>query len=116
MILPPPAACLRWLMKCLQQITGRWSSGKDKLVLDIRRPLRRAVIRVQPLPTRRLLRWPGRNDRTGRVPPAEQRERGRTSTHAEVPTETLAGMIYAHPTFHRAIEGALRDLHQQAYQ
>ncbi len=35
--------------------------------------------------------------------------------HAEVPTETLAGMIYAYPTFHRA-EDALRDLHQQASQ
>ncbi len=36
--------------------------------------------------------------------------------HAEVPTETLAGMIYAYPAFHRVIEDALRDLHQRASQ
>lgn len=31
--------------------------------------------------------------------------------HAEVPTARLKSMIYAYPTFHRAIESALRDLH-----
>jgi hypothetical protein len=30
--------------------------------------------------------------------------------HAEVPVETLRTMIYAYPTFHRAIESALADL------
>ena len=29
---------------------------------------------------------------------------------AEVPVETLRHMIYAYPTFHRAIEDSLRDL------
>lgn len=29
---------------------------------------------------------------------------------AEIPVETLRHMIYAYPTFHRAVEGALRDL------
>ncbi len=33
-----------------------------------------------------------------------------TAVHAEVPTETLRSMIYAYPTFHRAIEDALRSL------
>ena len=32
------------------------------------------------------------------------------AVHAEVPTETLRRMIYAYPTFHRAVEDALRDL------
>jgi pyruvate/2-oxoglutarate dehydrogenase complex dihydrolipoamide dehydrogenase (E3) component len=32
------------------------------------------------------------------------------AVHAEVPTERLRHMIYAYPTFHRAIEAALRDL------
>jgi pyruvate/2-oxoglutarate dehydrogenase complex dihydrolipoamide dehydrogenase (E3) component len=32
------------------------------------------------------------------------------AVHAEVPTETLRHMIYAYPTFHRAIEPALQDL------
>ena len=32
------------------------------------------------------------------------------AVHAEVPTETLRSMIYAYPTFHRAIETALADL------
>ncbi|WP_422772683.1 dihydrolipoyl dehydrogenase family protein [Plantactinospora sp. WMMC1484] len=32
------------------------------------------------------------------------------AVHAEVPVTTLAGMIYAYPTFHRAIETAVRDL------
>ena len=32
------------------------------------------------------------------------------AVHAEVPTETLRHMIYAYPTFHRAIEPALKDL------
>ena len=27
-----------------------------------------------------------------------------TAVHAEVPTETLRSMIYAYPTFHRAVE------------
>jgi pyruvate/2-oxoglutarate dehydrogenase complex dihydrolipoamide dehydrogenase (E3) component len=31
--------------------------------------------------------------------------------HARVPTATLKSMIYAYPTFHRAIEAALADLH-----
>ncbi|MEO6712963.1 MAG: NAD(P)/FAD-dependent oxidoreductase, partial [Mycobacteriales bacterium] len=35
------------------------------------------------------------------------------AVHAQVRTETLAQMIYAYPTFHRGIEDALRDLHQQ---
>ncbi len=33
-----------------------------------------------------------------------------TAIHAEVPTETLRSMIYAYPTFHRAIEDALNRL------
>lgn len=32
------------------------------------------------------------------------------AVHASVPLETLRGMIYAYPTFHRGIEDALRDL------
>ncbi|MGQ0774780.1 MAG: dihydrolipoyl dehydrogenase family protein [Pseudonocardiales bacterium] len=32
------------------------------------------------------------------------------AVHAEVPTERLQQMIYAYPTFHRAIEAALHDL------
>jgi pyruvate/2-oxoglutarate dehydrogenase complex dihydrolipoamide dehydrogenase (E3) component len=32
------------------------------------------------------------------------------AVHAEVPTERLTRMIYAYPTFHRAIEDALADL------
>ncbi|GAA3743876.1 NAD(P)/FAD-dependent oxidoreductase [Plantactinospora mayteni] len=32
------------------------------------------------------------------------------AVHAEVPVTTLAGMIYAYPTFHRAIETAVRAL------
>lgn len=32
------------------------------------------------------------------------------AVHAEVPVETLRTMIYAYPTFHRAIESALTDL------
>lgn len=31
--------------------------------------------------------------------------------HGEVPTATLGRMIYAYPTFHRAIESAVADLH-----
>ena len=34
--------------------------------------------------------------------------------HGRVPTQTLQGTIYAYPTFHRAIEDALRDLHRVA--
>jgi len=33
-----------------------------------------------------------------------------TAVHAEVPTATLASMIYAYPTFHRAVEDALSRL------
>ena len=33
-----------------------------------------------------------------------------TAVHAEVPTDTLRTMIYAYPTFHRAVEAALDDL------
>jgi pyruvate/2-oxoglutarate dehydrogenase complex dihydrolipoamide dehydrogenase (E3) component len=33
------------------------------------------------------------------------------AVHAEVPVATLQAMIYAYPTFHRAIESALADLH-----
>lgn len=33
------------------------------------------------------------------------------AVHAEVPVRRLTGMIYAYPTFHRAIESALADLH-----
>jgi pyruvate/2-oxoglutarate dehydrogenase complex dihydrolipoamide dehydrogenase (E3) component len=33
-----------------------------------------------------------------------------TAVHAEVPTATLRSMIYAYPTFHRAVEAALADL------
>ena len=33
------------------------------------------------------------------------------AVHAAVPTATLKSMIYAYPTFHRAIEAALADLH-----
>jgi pyruvate/2-oxoglutarate dehydrogenase complex dihydrolipoamide dehydrogenase (E3) component len=33
------------------------------------------------------------------------------AVHGEVPTESLRQMIYAYPTFHRAIEDALRDLY-----
>lgn len=32
------------------------------------------------------------------------------AVHAEIPTAVLTGMIYAYPTFHRAVEDALRDL------
>ena len=32
------------------------------------------------------------------------------AVHGEVPTATLRSMIYAYPTFHRAIEAALADL------
>ncbi len=32
------------------------------------------------------------------------------AVHAEVPVATLRSMIYAYPTFHRAIEAALADL------
>jgi pyruvate/2-oxoglutarate dehydrogenase complex dihydrolipoamide dehydrogenase (E3) component len=32
------------------------------------------------------------------------------AVHAEVPTTTLRHMIYAYPTFHRAIESAVKDL------
>ena len=32
------------------------------------------------------------------------------AVHAEVPVATLRSMIYAYPTFHRAIESALADL------
>jgi hypothetical protein len=33
------------------------------------------------------------------------------AVHAAVPVETLRHMIYAYPTFHRAIEAAIKDLH-----
>ncbi|HET7385928.1 MAG TPA: NAD(P)/FAD-dependent oxidoreductase [Nocardioidaceae bacterium] len=33
-----------------------------------------------------------------------------TAVHAKVPTDTLRSMIYAYPTFHRAVESALGDL------
>jgi pyruvate/2-oxoglutarate dehydrogenase complex dihydrolipoamide dehydrogenase (E3) component len=33
-----------------------------------------------------------------------------TAVHAEVPTDTLRSMIYAYPTFHRAVESALSRL------
>ncbi|MGN6575408.1 MAG: dihydrolipoyl dehydrogenase family protein [Nocardioides sp.] len=33
-----------------------------------------------------------------------------TAVHTEVPTDTLRSMIYAYPTFHRAVEAALDDL------
>jgi pyruvate/2-oxoglutarate dehydrogenase complex dihydrolipoamide dehydrogenase (E3) component len=33
-----------------------------------------------------------------------------TAVHAEVPTATLRSMIFAYPTFHRAVESALSDL------
>jgi pyruvate/2-oxoglutarate dehydrogenase complex dihydrolipoamide dehydrogenase (E3) component len=33
-----------------------------------------------------------------------------TAVHAEVPTATLRSMIYAYPTFHRAVEDALGKL------
>ena len=32
------------------------------------------------------------------------------AVHAAVPVDTLRSMIYAYPTFHRAIESALADL------
>jgi pyruvate/2-oxoglutarate dehydrogenase complex dihydrolipoamide dehydrogenase (E3) component len=32
------------------------------------------------------------------------------AVHAEVPVDTLRTMIYAYPTFHRAIETAIGDL------
>jgi pyruvate/2-oxoglutarate dehydrogenase complex dihydrolipoamide dehydrogenase (E3) component len=32
------------------------------------------------------------------------------AVHAQVPTEELRSMIYAYPTFHRAIEAAIADL------
>ncbi|MDQ6642522.1 MAG: NAD(P)/FAD-dependent oxidoreductase [Actinomycetota bacterium] len=35
-----------------------------------------------------------------------------TAVHAEVPTSTLRSMIYAYPTFHRAVEEALGNLEQ----
>ena len=33
-----------------------------------------------------------------------------TAVHAEVPVATLRSMIYAYPTFHRAVEDAIKDL------
>jgi pyruvate/2-oxoglutarate dehydrogenase complex dihydrolipoamide dehydrogenase (E3) component len=33
-----------------------------------------------------------------------------TAVHAEVPTDTLRSMMYAYPTFHRAVESALAEL------
>jgi pyruvate/2-oxoglutarate dehydrogenase complex dihydrolipoamide dehydrogenase (E3) component len=33
-----------------------------------------------------------------------------TAVHAEIPVATLRSMIYAYPTFHRAVESALADL------
>jgi len=33
-----------------------------------------------------------------------------TAIHAEVPTATLRSMIYAYPTFHRAVEATLAEL------
>ncbi len=33
-----------------------------------------------------------------------------TAVHAEIPVPTLRSMIYAYPTFHRAVEAALADL------
>jgi hypothetical protein len=33
--------------------------------------------------------------------------------HGEVPVPRLKTMIYAYPTFHRAIEDALRDLDRE---
>ena len=33
-----------------------------------------------------------------------------TAVHAEVPVATLRSMIYAYPTFHRAVEEAIKDL------
>jgi pyruvate/2-oxoglutarate dehydrogenase complex dihydrolipoamide dehydrogenase (E3) component len=33
-----------------------------------------------------------------------------TAVHAEVPTDTLRSMMYAYPTFHRAVESALKEL------
>jgi pyruvate/2-oxoglutarate dehydrogenase complex dihydrolipoamide dehydrogenase (E3) component len=36
------------------------------------------------------------------------------AVYAEIPTERLRHMIYAYPTFHRAIEAALHDLHESA--
>jgi pyruvate/2-oxoglutarate dehydrogenase complex dihydrolipoamide dehydrogenase (E3) component len=35
------------------------------------------------------------------------------AVHAEVPISTLRGMIYAYPTFHRAVEAALGALAEQ---
>jgi pyruvate/2-oxoglutarate dehydrogenase complex dihydrolipoamide dehydrogenase (E3) component len=35
-----------------------------------------------------------------------------TAVHAEIPTATLRSMIYAYPTFHRAVEDALSKLEQ----
>jgi pyruvate/2-oxoglutarate dehydrogenase complex dihydrolipoamide dehydrogenase (E3) component len=32
------------------------------------------------------------------------------AVHASIPTAELATMIYAYPTFHRAVEGALKNL------
>jgi hypothetical protein len=32
------------------------------------------------------------------------------AVHAEVPTTQLSTMIYAYPTFHRAVEVAVKDL------
>jgi pyruvate/2-oxoglutarate dehydrogenase complex dihydrolipoamide dehydrogenase (E3) component len=34
------------------------------------------------------------------------------AVYAEIPTQRLRHMIYAYPTFHRAIESALADLHE----
>jgi pyruvate/2-oxoglutarate dehydrogenase complex dihydrolipoamide dehydrogenase (E3) component len=33
------------------------------------------------------------------------------AVHAEVSTSILKSMLYAYPTFHRAVEAALADLH-----
>ncbi|MFC6929066.1 hypothetical protein ACFQHO_00970 [Actinomadura yumaensis] len=33
------------------------------------------------------------------------------AVHTETPTDRLKHMIYTYPTFHRAVEAALDDLH-----
>jgi pyruvate/2-oxoglutarate dehydrogenase complex dihydrolipoamide dehydrogenase (E3) component len=37
------------------------------------------------------------------------------AVHARVPTDDLFSMIFAYPTFHRAIEDALKDLRARSH-
>ena len=47
-----------------------------------------------------------------RMAGSEARHQGLVAIRAEVPVATLRNMPYAYPTFHRAIEDALKDLNR----